>query len=71
MPPAQIAIKLYQNLDYVKYNIEDGIYDQEPEIYLARTSLAIQFANRDDLFHEIEFSYAQEAIPLFIRSFLR
>jgi hypothetical protein len=62
--PAQIAIKLYQNLDYVKYNIEEGIYEQEPEIYFARTSLAIQFANRDDLFHELEFSYAQVAIPV-------
>jgi hypothetical protein len=61
---AQVAIKLYQNLDYVKYNLEYGEYDQEPEIYLARTSLAIQFSNREDLFQEVEFSYAQVAIPV-------
>lgn len=62
--PAQIAIKVYQNLDYVKYNLEYSEYDEEPEIYLARTSLAIQFSNREDLFHEVEFSYAQVAIPV-------
>lgn len=64
---AQVAIKIYQNLDLVNNYTADGDNEPNGRTYnanFARTSLAVQFSKRTDIFHEIEFSYAKEAIPI-------
>lgn len=65
---AQTAIKLYQNLDY-EINPQAYVYGQSEggsssDLHVSRTSLALQFGNSKKYFHEVELSYAENAIPI-------